>query len=59
MDALINGLLSLGILVVTAVVLSKIMKKMTQDPAGEEGDREEQSEYGNFSFTWSINDKKK
>jgi len=39
-------------------VLSKIMKKMTQDPAGEEGDREEQSEYGNFSFTWSINDKK-
>lgn len=55
-NAAINGLLSLGILVATGIVLSIIMKRATRDPGGEEGDTEEKNEYGSISVRWSLKD---
>ena len=59
MDALINGLLCLGMLVALVIVLRIIMKKATEDPAGEDGteDYDDYRGMAALNIKWSLSEK--
>ena len=56
---IINISLSIGIALAIAITVVVLMKKLTKDPTGEEGEEKCENEFSNISLKWSVNDDEK